>query len=232
MFSSSSDKYLELELMDHMEVLFLIFWRISILFSIVPTSIYISTNSAWEFSFLYILANISYFHVFLIITILQVVVQSLSHVWLFVTPWTAAHQAPLSITNSQSLLNSCPSSRWCHPTISSFVVPFSFCLQSFPTSGSFSITQLFLSGGQSIGASASGSVFPVNIKDWFPLRLTGLLSLLSKGLSRVFSSTTDWRHQFFSAQIFLTSISHIHTWLLEKPYLWLYRPLSADVSAF
>ena len=215
-----------------MEVLFLIFWRISILFSIVPTSIYISTNSAWEFSFLYILANISYFHVFLIITILQVVVQSLSHVWLFVTPWTAAHQAPLSITNSQSLLNSCPSSRWCHPTISSFVVPFSFCLQSFPTSGSFSITQLFLSGGQSIGASASGSVFPVNIKDWFPLRLTGLLSLLSKGLSRVFSSTTDWRHQFFSAQIFLTSISHIHTWLLEKPYLWLYRPLSADVSAF
>jgi len=198
-FSSSSDKYLELELMDHMEVLFLIFWRISILFSIVPASIYISTNSAWEFSFLYILANISYFHVFLIITILQVVVQSLSLVWLFVTPWTAAHQASLSITNSQSLLNSCPSSRWCHPTISSFVVPFSFCLQSFPASGSFPITQLFLSGGQSIGASASGSVFPVNIKDWFPLRLTGLLSLLSKGLSRVFSSTTDWRHQFFSA---------------------------------
>ena len=214
-----------------MEVLFLIFWRISILFSIVPTSIYISTNSAWEFSFLYILANISYFHVFLIITILQVVVQSLGHVWLFV-PWTAAHQAPLSITNSQSLLNSCPSSRWCHPTISSFVVPFSFCLQSFPTSGSFSITQLFLSGGQSIGASASGSVFPVNIKDWFPLRLTGLLSLLSKGLSRVFSSTTDWRHQFFSAQPSSQSNSHIHTWLLEKPYLWLYRPLSADVSAF
>jgi len=215
-----------------MEVLFLIFWRISILFSIVPASIYISTNSAWEFSFLYILANISYFHVFLIITILQVVVQSLSLVWLFVTPWTAAHQASLSITNSQSLLNSCPSSRWCHPTISSFVVPFSFCLQSFPASGSFPITQLFLSGGQSIGASASGSVFPVNIKDWFPLRLTGLLSLLSKGLSRVFSSTTDWRHQFFSAQLFLTSISHIHTWLLEKPHLWLYRPLSADVSAF
>ena len=215
-----------------MEVLFLIFWRISILFSIVPASIYISTNSAWEFSFLYILANISYFHVFLIITILQVVVQSLSLVWLFVTPWTAAHQASLSITNSQSLLNSCPSSRWCHPTISSFVVPFSFCLQSFPASGSFPITQLFLSGGQSIGASASGSVFPVNIKDWFPLRLTGLLSLLSKGLSRVFSSTTDWRHQFFSAQLFLTSISHIHTWLLEKPHLWLYRSLSADVSAF
>ena len=215
-----------------MEVLFLIFWRISILFSIVPASIYISTNSAWEFSFLYILANISYFHVFLIITILQVVVQSLSLVWLFVTPWTVAHQASLSITNSQSLLNSCPSSRWCHPTISSFVVPFSFCLQSFPASGSFPITQLFLSGGQSIGASASGSVFPVNIKDWFPLRLTGLLSLLSKGLSRVFSSTTDWRHQFFSAQLFLTSISHIHTWLLEKPHLWLYRPLSADVSAF
>ena len=86
--------------------------------------------------------------------------------------------------------NSCPSSRWCHPTISSSVIPFSSCLQSFPASGSFTISQFFTSGGQSIGASASASVLPMNIQDWFPFRLTGLISLQSKGLSRAFSSTT------------------------------------------
>ena len=96
--------------------------------------------------------------------------------------------------------NSCPSSRWCHPTISSSV-PFSSCLQSFPASGSFQMSQFFTSGDQNIGASASASVFPMNIQDWFPLGLTGLISLKSKGLSRVFSSTIIWKHLFFSAQL-------------------------------
>ena len=110
--------------------------------------------------------------------------------------------------------NSCPSSRWCHPTISSSVIPFSSCLRSFPPSGSFPMSWLFVSGGRSIGASAS--VLPMNIQDWFPLGLTGLISLLSKGLSRGFSNTTVQKHQFFSAQPSLWSNSHIHTWLLWK----------------
>ena len=113
--------------------------------------------------------------------------------------------------------NSCPVSQWCHPTFSSFVAPFSFCLQPFPASRSFQMNQLFTSGGQSVGTSASASVLPMNIQVWFPLGLTGLISLLSKGFSRVFSSTTVWMHQFFGAQPFLLSSSHIHTWLLEKP---------------
>ena len=113
--------------------------------------------------------------------------------------------------------NSCPWSRWCHPTISSCVVPFSSCLQSFPTSGSFPMSQFFTSGGQSIGVSASASVLPMNIQDWFPLGLTGWISLQSKGLSRVFSNTTVQKHQFFCAQLSLWSNSHIYTWPLEKP---------------
>ena len=116
--------------------------------------------------------------------------------------------------------NSCPLSRWCHPTISSSVVPFSH-LQSFPTLGSFPMSQFFASGGQSIGDSASASVLPMNIQDWFPLGWTGWISLQSKGLSRVFSNTTVQKHQFFCAQLSSQSISHIHTWLLEKPYPWL-----------
>jgi len=96
--------------------------------------------------------------------------------------------------------NSCPSSQWCHPTISSSVIPFSSCLQSFPASGSFPMSQFFSSGGQSIGASASASVHPMNIQDWSPLGWTGLISLQSKGLSRVFSNTTIWKHRFFDAQ--------------------------------
>ena len=103
---------------------------------------------------------------------------------------------------------------WSHPTISSSVTPFSSCLQSFPASGSFPMSQLFASGGQSIEASASASVLPMNIQDLFPLGLTDLISLLSKGLSRVFSSTKIQRHQFFGAQPFLLSSSHIRTWLL------------------
>ena len=111
--------------------------------------------------------------------------------------------------------NSCPLSPWCNLTISSSVAHFSSCPQSFPTSGSFPMSWLFTPGGQSIGASVS--VIPVNIQGWFPFVLTDLISLLSKGLSRVFSSTTIQKHQFFSAQPTLWFSSHICTWLLEKP---------------
>ena len=111
--------------------------------------------------------------------------------------------------------DSCSLSHWCHPAISCSVVPFSSCLQSFPASGSFPMSQ-FVSGGQNIGVSASASVLPVNIQDWFPLGWTRWISLQSKGLSRVFSNTTVQKHQFFSTQLSLYSNSHIHTWLLEK----------------
>ena len=100
-------------------------------------------------------------------------------------------------------------SRWCHPTISSSVVPFSSCLQSFPAIGPFPVNQFFASGGQSIGVSASASVLPMNIQDWFPLGLTSLISLQSKVLSRVFSNTTVWKHQFFSCSpFFIIQLSH------------------------
>ena len=104
--------------------------------------------------------------------------------------------------------NSCPSSQWCHPTISYSVVPFFSCLQPFPASGSFQMSQLFTSGGQSIGASGSASVLPINIQDWFPLGWTVWISLQSKGLSRVFSKTTVQKQQFFSSQFLLWSNSH------------------------
>ena len=126
-----------------------------------------------------------------------------SCVWLFVISGTAAHQASLFITKTQSCSNSSPSSQWCHPTISFSVVPFSSHLQSFPASGSFPVSQFLPSGGQSIGASASPSVLPMNIQDWFPLGLIGLISLQSKGLLRVFSNTTVQKHQFFSTQLSL-----------------------------
>ena len=113
--------------------------------------------------------------------------------------------------------NSCPLSLWCHPTISSSVVPFSSFLQSFPALGSFPMNGLFTSGGQSIGTSVLTSALPMNIRVWFPLELTGLISLLSKRLSRAFSSTTVQKHLFFGAQLSLQSSSHICTWLLEKP---------------
>ena len=129
--------------------------------------------------------------------------QSLSQ---FSTPWTAAGQASLSFTFSWSLLTSiCPSSRWCHPTISSSVVSFS-CSQSFLVSGSLLMSRLFTSGGQSLGASASASVLLMNIQGWFPLGLTDLISLLSKGLSRIFSSTKVWKHQF----LFMVQLSHTY----------------------
>ena len=114
-------------------------------------------------------------------------------------------------------LSPCPLSRWCYLTISSSSAPLSFCLQSFPASGAFPVGQLFASGSQSIGASASASVLPMNFQGWFPLRLTGLISLLSTGLSRIFSRTTIWKYQFFGTQPSLWSNSHIYMWLMEKP---------------
>ena len=112
--------------------------------------------------------------------------------------------------------NSCPLSRWCHPTISSSVVPFSSCPQSFPTSGSFQMSQLSTSGSQNIGISASTSVLPMNTQDWSPLGWSGWISLPSKGLSTVFSNTTVQNHQFFGSQLSSQSNSHIHS-PLEKP---------------
>ena len=111
-------------------------------------------------------------------------------------------RAPCPSPTPRVYPNPCPFSRWCHPTISSSVVPFS-CPQSFPTSGSFQMSQLFTSGGQSIGVSASTSVLPMNTQDWFPLGWTGWISLQSKGLSRVFSNTTVQKHQFFWAGLIL-----------------------------
>ena len=133
--------------------------------------------------------------------------------------------SPSSVTGV--CLNSCPLSQWCYLTISFSATPFSFCLQSFPVSGSFPVSWLSTSGGHRIRASATASVLPMNIQGWVPLGLTALISLPSKGLSRVFTSTTVWKHQFFGTQPYLRSNSHIHTWLLEKPWLWLYRPLFA-----
>ena len=121
--------------------------------------------------------------------------------------------------------NSCPLTCWCHLTISSSVSPFSSCPQSFLASGSFPVNQLFTSGGQCIWASASSSVLPVNIQGWFPLGLTSLIPLMSKGLSRVFSNTTTQKHQFFSAQPSLWSNSHIHT--RKNHCLDYIKPLSA-----
>ena len=110
-----------------------------------------------------------------------------------------------------------PSSQWCHPAISSSVIPFSSCPQSLPASGSFPMSQLFAWGGQSIGLSASESVLPMNTQDWSPLEWTGWISFKFKGLSRVFSNTTGQKHQFFGTQLSSQSNSHIHTWPLEKP---------------
>ena len=113
--------------------------------------------------------------------------------------------------------NSCPSSWWCHPAISSSVVRFSSCPQSLPASESFPMNQLFAWGGQSIGVSASASVLPMNTQGWSPLEWTCWISLQSKGLSRVFSNTTVQKHQFFSTQLSSQSNTHIHTWPLGKP---------------
>ena len=141
-------------------------------------------------------------------------VQLLSPVRHLATPWTAALQASLFITNCGGLprLMSIES-----VMASSHLILFSSCLQSFPTSGSFQMSQLFTSGGQSIGVSASTSVLPMNTQDWSPLGWTGWISLQFKGLSRVFSNTTVQKHKFFGTQLSSQSNSHIHTQLLEKP---------------
>ena len=123
--------------------------------------------------------------------------------------------------------NSCPINLWCHPTISSSIIPFSSCLHSFLTSGSFPMSQFFAAGGQSIRASVLVSVLPMNIQGWFPLGLTGLISLQYKWLSRVFSSTIIQKHWFFSTQSSLWYNSQIHSWLLEKPQL-----REAEISFF
>ena len=123
-----------------------------------------------------------------------------------VTTWTVPSSLPCPSPTPRACSNSCPLCRWCHPTISSSVAPFSSCPQSFPASGSSPVSQLFTSGGQSIEASTS--VLPVNIQDWFPLGLTGWISLQSKGLSRVFSNTTVRKHQFFGVQPSLWSLPH------------------------
>ena len=144
--------------------------------------------------------------------------QSLSRVRLFVTPWTAARQDSLSITNSQNLLKLLPIESVMpsnHPILCFLLL---FLHSIFPSIRVFTNESIFFaSGGQSIGVSASASVLPMNIQDWSPLGLTGLISLQSKGLSRVFSSTTVLKHQFFGAQLSLWSNSHIHTWTLENP---------------
>ena len=149
-------------------------------------------------------------------------VQLHSHVQLFVTPWTAARQASLyyqlKLMSTESVM---PSDHviLCHPLL----LPSGGRLMEHPASGSFPMSQFFKSGGQSIRVSASASVLPMNIQDWFPLEWTGWISLQSKGtteslgLSRVFSNTTVQRHQFFSTQLSLQSSFHIHTWPMEKP---------------
>ena len=123
--------------------------------------------------------------------------------------------------------DSCPSSRWCHPTISSSVVPFSSYPQSLPASESSPMSQLFAWGGQSTGVSALASFLPKKSLGWYPLKWTSWISLQSKGLSTIFSNTTVQKHQFFSAQFSSQSNSHIHTRPLEKPQPWLDRPLLA-----
>ena len=133
-------------------------------------------------------------------------------------PLESQHARPLCPSPTPGVhSNSCPSSRWCHPTISSSVIPFSSCLQSLPASESFPVSQLFSWGGQSTGVSALASFLPKNTQGWSPLEWTGWISLQSKGLSRVFSNTTVQKHQFFGAQLSSQSNSHIHTWLLGKP---------------
>ena len=133
-------------------------------------------------------------------------------------PSESQHARPPGPSPTSGVLSdSHPSSQCCHPALSPSVIPFSSCYQSLPASESFPMSQLFTSDGQSIGASASASVLPMNIQGWFLLGLTGLISLQSNRLSRVFSSTTVQKHQFFGAQASLWSNSHIHMWLLEKP---------------
>ena len=137
-------------------------------------------------------------------------IQSLSYVQLSVTQWQQHARPPFPSPTPGVYPNSHPSCQWCHPTIASSVVPFSSCPQSFAASGSFQMSQLFASGGQSIGVSASTSVLPMNTQDWSPLGGTAWISLQPKGLSRVFSNTTVQKHQFFGAQLYSPTLVSIH----------------------
>ena len=142
--------------------------------------------------------------------IVVVIVQLLSRVWL--CDHMEQHtRPPCPLPTLGVYTNSCPLSQWCHPTILSSVIAFSSCLHSFPVSGSFQMSHLFPSSGQNVGASASASILLMDIQGWFPLGLTGLISLQSKGLLRVFSNTTVQKHQFFGPQPSFWSNSHIHT---------------------
>ena len=153
-------------------------------------------------------------------------IQSLNSVWLFATPWTAC-QASLSIINSRSLLKLMSIELMMPSNHLILCCPLLFLPSIFPNIRVFSNESVVRISGQSIGTLSSASVLPMNIQDWFLLGLTGLISLQSKGLSRVFSNTTVQKHRFFSAQLSLWPSSHIHTWLLEKPELWLSRALLA-----
>ena len=160
------------------------------------------------------------------------VVQLLSHVQPFASPWTVAHQASQSFTVSRVCSNSCTLSQWCHPIISS-VIPFSSCPQSFLASGSFPVNWLFASDGQTIGASASASVLPVNIQGSFPLGLSGWFPLLTKGLSRVFSRTTIQKHQLFGTQPSLWSqLSHPYMITGKTKALTIQKFVSKVISLF
>ena len=140
-----------------------------------------------------------------------VVVYSLSCVRLFATPWIEHTRLPCPLLSPRVCSDSCPLSWWCHPTILSSVISFSSCLHSFPASGSFPMSQFFTPGGQSIGVSASASVLPMNIQDWFSLGLTGLISLQSNGLSRIFYNTTVWKASIlWSSAFFRVQLSHLY----------------------
>ena len=159
------------------------------------------------------------------------VVHSLSRVWLFVTLGNAASRASLSFTISWSLLKLM--SQWCHPTISPSVIPFSSCPQSFPASGSFQMSQLFASGGQSIGVSASASALSVNIQNWFPLGLTGLIFFLSKGLSGVFSRTTIWSISSLGLSLLYgPTLTSVHDYWKNHNFNYTDLCQQSDVSAF
>ena len=145
------------------------------------------------------------------------IVQLLSCVRLFVTHGLQHTRPPCPPPTPKAWTDSCPLSQWCHTIISSSVVSFSSCLQSFPASGSFPISHLFTAGSQSIDVSASASVLPMNIQGCFPLGWTSLMSLQFRGLSKVFSNSTVQKYQFFGSQLSSQSNSHIYTWLLEKP---------------
>ena len=160
-------------------------------------------------------SKFKYLHAYLVLLVSSV--QSLSHVQLLQPHGLQHIRIPSRSSTPRVYSNSCLLSQWCHPTISSSAIPFSSHLQSSPASQPLPMSQFFASGGQSTVLAASASFLPMNIQDWLPLGWIGWISLQYKGLSRVFSSTTVQKHQFFSTQLSLESNCHIHTWLLEKP---------------